>query len=473
MRYFHYILASLIASSIALPGRAQQQDAAPKATMSAMPGLGGSANGNEQDATSGSVSDVGPDKTPLTGAQEFNLGRPELRHSYWVPGLSFQNSIESPVNRVADWVSTSYFVGAVSMNVSSSHSQLGLNYSGGGSITNSTLVSNGYYHGLDASQSFMWGRWNLTFLDQFSYLPESAFGFGGVSSLSSPGIGGILGPTIPGLQTNYSPAQSLFSGTGPRYSNSSVVQAQYAVSPRVSVNATSSYGILRFTQGNAIETNDAIFSLGFDYQLTKNDTVGVVYRLTNYRFLGNPQALGDHAVNLAFGRKLTGRLAVQLFGGPDVNTFRQPIGTETERVSYTAGGIATYRFSRSGMSISYNHGLSGGSGILLGSVRDNVGARLSFPMPRRWTASTGVGYALNSPISGSGTGISSQSLHSLYASEGLDYALSHTGHFMINYTFDYQDSTQPICPAGGCGSSYRQHRIWIGLDWHARPFVLR
>lgn len=468
MRYLkHIVIGSLVLTFAAL-GNAQQSDTPPKQGISAMPGLGSTAKDPGQDATPS----VNPDTTSLTGAETSTLGSADLRHSYWVPGFEFQNSMQSPV-KGTNWVSTSYFVGTASMNAFSSNSQFAFNYSGGGSVSNSSSFPGGSYHRLDASQSFTFGQLKIAFLDQFSYLPQSSFGFGGGSGLSTPGIGGVLGSAVPGLQTTYSPVQSLFDGTGPRFTNSAVIQTEYALTPRASLTATASYGVLRFTQGNAIETNDEIFSLGYNYQVTKNDTFGVVYRFTNYRYLGDPQALNDHTANLAYGRKITGRLALQLFGGPEINTFRHPIGSDTQRVSFSAGGEVNYAFARAGLSVSYNHGLSGGSGVLIGSVRDDVAARLSLPITRRWRANTGVGYALNAPISGSVTGSGSQGLHSLYVSGGLNYALSRTITANINYAFDYQDSTQPICPAGSCGSKYKEHQIWVGFQWHAHPFVLR
>jgi len=470
MRYSNYFAASFLLYVITLPCYAQQQDAAPKQAIYAMPGLSDAPNGAAQDVA---PPDMNPDRTSLTGAQDFTVGTPGLRHSYWVPGLTLENSFQSSYNGSQDWVSTSHFVGTASLNIFSSHSQFALNYSGGGSVTNSNSVPDGYYHNLNTSQSFTWKRWTLAFLDEFSYLPQSTFGFGGVSNLGSPGVGGVLGSIVPGLQTNYSLAQSLFSSTDPRFNNSAVVQTEYALTARSSLTTTASYGILRFTQGNSIETNDEIFSLGYNYQVTKNDTIGAVYRFTNYRFLGDPQALNDHVANLAYGRKITGRLALQLFGGPEINTFRHPIGTETERVSFSAGGLVTYAFRQGGLSITYNHGLSAGSGVLIGSVRDEVGSRFSFPISRRWNGSTGLGYALNKSISGSVSPVGSQSLHSLYASGGLNYALSRNVKVNVNYTFDYQDSTQLTCPAGGCGTNYMQHQIWVGFDWHTRPFVLR
>src|SRR5271157_4146413 len=44
-----------------------------------------------QDTTNG----LRPDVAPLTGLQNATLGSPELRHSYWVPGLQYANTIQS------------------------------------------------------------------------------------------------------------------------------------------------------------------------------------------------------------------------------------------------------------------------------------------------------------------------------------------------------------------------------------------
>ena len=52
----------------------------------------------------------------------------------------------------------------------------------------------------------------MQILDQFSYLPQSAFGFGGGTNLGIPGVGGSIGPTIPGLGSSYVPNQSIYAG---------------------------------------------------------------------------------------------------------------------------------------------------------------------------------------------------------------------------------------------------------------------
>jgi hypothetical protein len=415
--------------------------------------------------------DLNPDHTSLTGAQEITLGSPELRHSYWVPGFRIQNNFGSddPNKINSGWYSATYFLGDFSLRESWSHSELNVNYTGGGSVSASSDFSGNGYQQVGISQTLQWKRWQFRFLDQFSRLPESPFGLGGVGRISTAGVGGTLGEGLPGLQTNYVPNQSIFTATGPRLTNGFVVQGEYFFTARSSVTAVASIGILHFTQGNSIDTEDGIFSLGYNYQVTRRDTLGVLYRFTGFRYPGNPQALNDHAAQLAYGRRITGRLALQLFAGPDVTTFRQPSGASQTSVS--AGASLKYALRHTELWLTYNRGLSGGSGILTGSTTDQIQAQLSHQILRQWQATAGFGYARNHETMGILTSSTSRNLNSVFASGGLNRALGRTTNFSVNYTFQHQNN--PLCGVASCGSSYTQHQIWLGLEWRARPFVLR
>src|SRR5689334_6090248 len=293
-----------------------------------------------------------------------------MRHSYWVPGFQYANLIPSSSFSnpgVTNWNSTSYLSGNVSLLDTWGHAQLSLNYSGGGSFSTDSTEGNNYLHQFGMTQSFDWRRWQLQFIDQFSYLPDTQFGFGGATNLSLPGVGGSLAPPVPGLQSNYVPNQSILSTTGPRYSNSFVTQLTYALSRRTSIVAAGSYGLLRFVDAGSINSDDVIGNLGLNYTLTKKDTLGVLYRFTGYQFGGDPQRINDHVVNIAYGRKVTGRLALQLFGGPDFTTFKIPIANTTQMLSASGGANLNYAMSRSSLSLAYNHGINNGSGVLVGS----------------------------------------------------------------------------------------------------------
>ena len=49
--------------------------------------------GNAQDENPPNA--LQPDTTPLTGVQNATLGSPEMRHSYWVPGVQYSGTIQS------------------------------------------------------------------------------------------------------------------------------------------------------------------------------------------------------------------------------------------------------------------------------------------------------------------------------------------------------------------------------------------
>src|SRR5215472_1403638 len=469
---FSIVAALFLLGMASSPSTAQnrrQQDASPKpAARLYLPFINDS-NQDEQN----SQDTLTPDQSSLTGAELPTLGSPEMRHSYWVPGISFQNVFRSPANGTGNWVSSSYTNGNLSVSLASLHSQLRIDYTGGAFLTHSTTLPISYIHELSLFETVRLGRWQLLFTDQFQYLPQNSFGFGGVSGISVPGVGGSLGTGFPGLQAGYSPNQSLFSTNGTRITNSPVAQAEYALTPRASLTAVASYGILSFEQPRATDTYDTVFSLGYNYRLSRADTLGLLYRFTGYRYGGNPQALNDHSANLAYGRKITGRLALQFFGGPEVRTYRQSILGSTDKVSFSGGGLLTYAFARSNLSLSYSRGFSGGSGILIGSVLDSVDARWSYQLTRVWQASAMARYSSNGTVAGTPVSTGSRNINSLSTSGGISRPVGRDANFSLNYTFDYQNLSQPLCPLGGCAQSYSQHLVWTGFQWHTRPFVIR
>jgi hypothetical protein len=430
--------------------------------------------GDDQEA----VPDPGalnPDTTPLTGALVPGVGSPEMRHSYWVPGIQYGNFVRSsgvtqPVG--SDWNTTSFVAGNLSLLENWSDSRLILNYSGGGTFSTDKTQGNDYFHQLDVVQQFNWRGWQLVFVDDFGYLPEAQFGFGAASSLAAPGIGGLLGISSPGLQTNYQPSQSIFAAVGSRYSNSITTQVAYLVSPRGSITLAGSYGILRFVQSGNINSNDSIFSAGYNYALSKNDTIGVQYRFSAYRYLGDPQAIQDHTAQFAYGRKLTGRLALQLFAGPELTAFRVHGPGLTDRTSVSGGANLNYALSRANLSASYNHGVSGGSGVFAGSTADQLQGGINRQLSRVWAGNISFGYARNSALQISNVASASPTFNSWFAGGGLQRPLGRTANMTVGYTAYLQDATGASCSTGTC-SSYLQHQVSVSFQWHARPMVLR
>src|SRR6266851_10415216 len=102
--------------------------------------------------------DSGPslqsDMRPLSGVQNPTLGTPEMRHSYWVPGIQYGNTARSSSTNPAanaEWNTTSFLSGDMSLREAWSHSTLSANYSGGGFSSTDPQQGNGQYHQLAAA----------------------------------------------------------------------------------------------------------------------------------------------------------------------------------------------------------------------------------------------------------------------------------------------------------------------------------
>jgi hypothetical protein len=411
-----------------------------------------------------------PDGRPLTGLQQPTVGTPMERHSYWVPGVSYYNFIQSNGENQGgggDWNSTSYLSGNVSLLENWSRSQLALNFSGGGVFSTDSITGNGWFSQLGAVQTFNRERWQLTFLDQFSYLPQSQFGFGAGTGLAAPGIGGTLGAGSTGLGSQFDPGQSIFTAIGPRYANTFGTQVNYVLTPRGSLTFGGIFSILRFTESGNIESNNYIGNIGYNYQITREDTIGVQYHFSSFHYLGSPQAIGDHSIQAAYGKKITGRLALQLAGGPEITNYRIPQGggTKTQYVSGAGNATLSYAFPRGSVSLGYLHGLTSGSGVLVGATTDQLTVSGSRKLSRVWSGDAHVGFARNRQAE-TAQGLANPSYDTVYAGGSVARPLGRNASFSLGYTAYTETSDN----AGGV--SFTTHQISVGLSWHTRPFVL-
>ncbi|HKW34970.1 MAG TPA: hypothetical protein VJN92_18310 [Candidatus Acidoferrum sp.] len=466
------VLAGMPLFPLASCAQEQQNDAPPKPAAKVLLPIWA---GDEQEPNQ-PIEAMQPDDRPLTGFQQLTVGTPPERHSYWVPGVSYTNTIQSNAFAQAGgsgWYSTSYLVGNLSLSQNWSRSQLSMNYSGGGTLSSSSAIGNGQFHQFGAFQTFNWRRLQLTFLDQFSYLPASQFGFGAGTPLAVPGVGGPLAPNTPGLQNGFTPNQSIFATLGPRYSNSSGGQITYLLSSKNSLTLGGVFSILRFTESGNIESNDANLTAGYNLQVSRSDTLGLSYRFSAYHYLNSPQAIGDHLAQAVYGKRITGRLALQLSGGVEATNYRVPqgLGTKTQYIAPSALANLTYAFPTGGVSLNYNHGVNNGGGFLLGATSDQIIGSGTRKLTRMWSGNVSVGYARNKSIGGA-TGAQTLVFNSVYAGAGLQRPLSRTTDFTLNYNANVQTSNTAACGAANCGASFTTHVITVGLNWRAQPFVL-
>ncbi len=418
---------------------------------------------------------IQPDNRPVSGVQNLTLGTPQMRHSYWVPGIQYSNTAGSSSSNPAvnsGWKTTSFVSGNVSLLEAWSRSLLTANISGGGFTSTDQVQGSGQYQQLAAAYEVDERRWQLFFDDQFSYLPQSSFGFGGTSGLASPGITGSLGATLPGLQSGVVPGQTILTAAGPRYSNAIAAQLTYEVSARGSITIGGVHGLLRFTKSGNLGNDTETLNGGYNFAITPKDTLGLSYRFSAYHFPGGPQALGDHAVQIVYGKKITGRLALRLSGGPQVTTFRVPVNGLKRSISGSGTASLNYAFRRSNVTLNYTHGVTGGSGVFSGATTDQISGTWGRPLTRVWNGNITLNYAKNRQILAT-SGAASPSFSTWFPGAGLSRPLGRTANISLGYQAQIQGSNIAICSSPNCGSSSTAHQVFLSFQWHARPLVLR
>jgi hypothetical protein len=421
-----------------------------------------------------------PDYTPLTSMLNAGLGFPDVKHSYWVPGVQVSTSASSNLfgaTNTTGWYATNYVTGNLSLLEAWSRSQLAINYSGGGAFSDESSVGNSGFQQLSFAESFKLDRWIIQIVDEFSQLPQSGFGFGVGTGLGIPGVGGSLGPTIPTIGNSYSPNQSIFSGFGPRYSNATVAEATYQLTRRSSLTASGSYGILHFVDSGNIDADSLFASFGYNYQLNHKDSIGAFYEFATYHFPGNPQAYGVQTASMAYARKITGRLAFSLYGGPQFLSFRVPVGTASSTVNGYASAFLNYAFENGGINGRYIHGISDGSGVLTGSIVDEVSFGVSRRLSRLWNASVHFGYAHNRGVVSSTGTVSNPTYDNWFVGGAIGRPIGRDFAFTLSYTANFETNNPGCSSPGtpGCGPSSNTNAqiLTLNFRWHPRPFALQ
>lgn len=417
-----------------------------------------------------------PDLSPVTGLIAPTLGAPTLRHSYWAPGAQYGLMVKStPFGETTSssnsWSTTQFIGGTLSLVKVWNESTLDLNYSGGGVVTTLPGQSSGTYQQLAASQSFHMRRWLWQWSNQFAYLPQSQFGFGVGTGLAVPGIGGSLGPNTSGALP---PGQSIYSAVGPRYSNMFLVQGTYTLNGRNSFTVAGMDAFIHFTQAQNANNDNYLGSVGWNYAVTKVDSVGLMYRFSSYHFPNEPEAYGDSSISVAYQRKVTQKLGLQAYVGPDFISSRLPLSPPApNRKETTVQGnvMLSYGFRQGTVSASYFHGITAGSGVLLGGETDTVTVGGGRQISRTWSANVNVGYARNKALV-SGATLGFPSYDSVFAGGGVAHPLGRTMDLNFAYTA-YIERPSGVCTSGiNCGTNTTQQTITVFLNWHARPFVI-
>jgi hypothetical protein len=494
---YGFLVALLMLAIVAPAARAQQQEPqAPQQPQNqgAQPvpagrgpllvPVGGS--GDAQDVST-SPQELAPDTRPLAGAQTLSLGL-ATGHSFWQPHFDVTSTAESNAlvsTSNAAWTTWTSLSAGVDLHRISGSSNLTLSYLGIGSISNDGSSGNAVTQQLGLAESLTWRRTVVSLMDQVAYLPEAAFGYSGFGS-STQAAGGSLG-----LQPGFTPAQSILTSLTQSISNTSIIQSNTFLTRRTSLTFVGSYGLLDYFGNNLLNNNEMIFGAGYNYQWTRKDTIALLYNFDGFRYSNGSQSINAHSVQFSYARRVTGRMAFQIAGGPEVTFSRIPIPTSagSSSVSSNTGSTTgktrqffwglntslTYQLRRTALGLSYSHGVSGGSGVLAGSLSDNATGTASRQFTRRFNGALTAGYSRNTGLavtSSSVSTLSSQTYNFWFGGVNFTRTWGRSINLALGYQLQYQDSNSAFCVTATCGTNLANHLIFLALGWHPRPLAL-
>jgi hypothetical protein len=431
--------------------------------------LGGMAGGEEDNAAPPQYE---PDTRPLAGAEDLSVGVPAERRSNWAPYVSvLATGDSSPLGgTAAGWTSYESVVGGLNLEKVSRLSDLNLQYLGGGTFSNNSSVGTSIVQNLGITDTLHWQRNSLLIADQFGYFPEASFGYGGVVGL--PG----LSTTVGGLQSVFVPGESVLTAEGQRVTNSFVAQLNTALSARSSVTLVGGYSLLRFLDNSLLDYGDITAQAGYNYQMTRRDTVAVIYHFDQLRYSSVTPMIENHTVEVSYAHQVTGKLAFQAAAGPEISFYPNSLmvgGTSansTSHVSWSMNTGLTYQQKeRTTLGLQYSHGVTGGSGVFLGAQSDQVSGSLNYRMSGVSSLGLTSGYARNRGLSAAGVTSSSQVYDYWFGGATFDRSLNRTWNLSLSYELQYQESNLGFCITPQCGTSFTRNVVSLGVNWDARP----
>jgi hypothetical protein len=452
----------------------QQQGEQPAAPIPAIrsPLAGATDNGDTNDAQA-----LAPDTRSLTGAEDLSLGTMAPTRSYWQPHLSVAVTLDSNPDYStgsSGWTTWSSLLGGVDIHHISGVSDMLVSYTGGGMFSNSGVAENGIIQQLGFTDKFTFRRSTFSVFEQLNYLPESSFGFAGLTGSALPGIG------TPGLGTGFTPGQSILTPRGQNLASSTAIEYDNKLTPRASLTFVGGYSLLHYFENDLADYGGFNFQAGYNYQLTRQDTIAVSYLFNGIRYGNLNQSINANTIQGSYGRRVTGRLAFQIAAGPQIVSSTSPITSTTSSGSSGTSSVTAlywslnssvhYQLRRAALSANYSHGVTGGSGVLAGAETDIVSGAVSEQVTRTFNLQWNAGYSRNKGFA-LGTNASSQTFGYWFTGVNVTHPFGRSLDVFMNYQLQYQDTntTANTCVSTGCSTSLIRNQIAFGVNLHKQP----
>lgn len=417
-------------------------------------------------------SQVAPDQNTLAGAAPFTLGSLQHNRNVFDPSISFSQLAQSypQTGGGSNINAASQVNGSLNFDRTWSGYHLSLIYNGGETFnyaySASTSLTHYQFHDLVFEQEADWNRWHVLVRDDFAFSPGATFtgqGFGGPGLAAQ--FSSMLGASVTSLAQSFVPAETINTSFAHRYRNALLGQAEYSLSRRSAITVAGSYGLLHFDVPGFVSSSMVNAQAGYDYLLDPWNSIAILGNYGKIDYTGTGATTTNYAGALAYGRRITGRLAFQAAVGPQEIQSRGSVQGNFRLLYVMANSALRYERRRGGLSLNFSRGLTQGSGVFEGATGDTVSANASYRFTRVWTGSVTGGFALNDSLAP--VGAQRQRFTTWFV--GANVGRQVGAHAQINFNYGALDQTNPpTCTVLICGISGLQQSAGVTVNWHLR-----
>lgn len=404
---------------------------------------------------------VRADTHTLSSIETLGIGSLAVVSSIIDPSFVFGQLGDTGITPGSKSISSSLGVN-LSFDRNTSRSSLTGFYGGAQVLYHPDSSYNAVYHKLAVSQEIRWARWVLRLRDDLLISPEASFG-----GLDMGGLGLSGGNNLNSLQPSAGASETILTQRAKRLSNTASGEVNYSLSRRSIVTFAGSYASLHFMDPGYIDSRRITGRVGYDYALAPKDSIALFYDYRRTDFSPTSDRLQTDSFQLSYGRKVTGRLALQIAAGP----LLLHSSLQDRTLDWTLSGAMTYQTRRSHYSLSYARGPSGGSGVFLGADSHTVTASMRNALTQSWSSSLSAGYAFDqnlAPVNGVVSHFSNW-----YGSAGLGREFGRHVRFDLTYRFQQQGAGTGTCPVLACGSTQARQTLGVVLAWHPWSITAR
>jgi hypothetical protein len=428
-----------------------------------------------------------PDSRPLSGSSMLTAGQPQSHVNIFDLSLNVAFSGGTGLINSANQsvLGTESIVGG---DLSYAHTwrqnSFAASYDGGGVYydPSSSAFQSGMFHSLSLGEKLVHGRWGLRLTDDALYSTNASVGGAG---MAGPGLLGSFGGPFAGLTPDFGGVgQTIITGYGRRINDTSIADVQYDLSSRSAITVTGAYNLLHFFDAGFIDSRNYLGRVGYDLGVSPKSMVAFYYQMgrSNYGLFstggtgpggsGTPPVLSsttEYGGGVGFSHSLTGRMAFQIEGGPDLEKLSPALGSSSpNHWIWDLETSLSYEFRRSSLSLSYSHGPTQGSGVYSGASSQVFSGGYTRHLTRFISAGVSGGYTRNNALV-SAIGFANQ-YSNWFVSANANRQLGRSFDLSIYYGALQQTSTG-ACPVASCALAGTRQTFGLSLAWHPRPIA--